>query len=297
MFPLLCLFCLTSLFPELSSTRGGTCGSCLCSTKRQNLPKQGKSIPSRSKSEILNSEISVKPSRIEWDSWDCQAPGPLWELKPSGSGRGAGRTTGVQLSQSAVGSAAGKGIVWVDRDGRAMPYCLQGRAKGRVRGRYVNIRAPTTSNLVKSGQKNQPERRRGLAACRSDFLCHRWKGWLIDKHVRPGRYRWCCHRHKSEVVCLPRSSIRKEPNTIASPEGAEGCIAHKARRGIWIQLIDFWFHALGNPSSRCRPLPGTSGALRLPTASGLGQRLQRVTRTFTDYLASLQGLLPKTKLG
>ena len=87
-------------------------------------------------------------------------------------GLGSGRTTGVQLSQSVVGSAAGKGMVWVDRDGRAMPYYLQGRAKGRVKGRYVNIRAPHTSNLVKSGQENQPERRRGLAAGCPDFLCH-----------------------------------------------------------------------------------------------------------------------------
>lgn len=300
MFPALCQFCLTSLYPELSSIWGGTCTAHLRSAKHQNLPKRGKSIPSQSKSEILNSWFSVEPLSIEQDRWDCQAPGPLWKWKPFGSGHGAGDQLdlGVSAVPECGGSAAGKGMAWVDRDSRAVPYHLQGRTKGRLKGRYVNIRTPNTSNLVKSGQENQPERRRGLAVCCPHFLCHPRKIWLINKHVRPGRYWRCCHRHKSEVICLPPSSIRREPSTITSPGGMECYIACKAERGIWIQLTDFWFHAPGNPSSRCRPLPGTSGASQLPAASGLGQRLRRVMmRTFTTRLTSLWGQLPKTKSG
>lgn len=78
-----------------------------------------------------------------------------------GNRLGTGRTMGVQLSQRAVGTAVGKGTVWVDRDGRAVPYSLEGRAKRRGKGGSVSIRTPNMNNLVKSGQENEAERRRG----------------------------------------------------------------------------------------------------------------------------------------
>lgn len=58
---------------------------------------------------------------------------------------------------------------------------------------------------------------------------------------------------------------------MASPGGTRGYTALKAQRGISIELIDLGFHALGNPSSNCRSLPGANGAPQLPAASGLGR--------------------------
>lgn len=129
--------------------------------KATKLLKRGKRIPSRSKSEILNSGITLSHQILREVAGTAELQGHRGSESPWGRAMGLGtrRMTRFQLSRSVVGSAMVKGTVWVERDGRAMPYCLEGRAKGRVEGRYVNIRTPNMSNLVKSGQENQAVRR------------------------------------------------------------------------------------------------------------------------------------------
>lgn len=136
--------------------------------------------------------------------------------------------------------------------------------------------------MIESGQENKHKKE-----CCPDFPCHPSTGWLINKCLWPGQYWWCCYRHKSEVVCLLRSSIKNEPGVITFPGGSEGYMACEVKEAFEFNWLIFGFM----PWEILHPLPGMSRALGLPClqawpASAPADNTEDLYRLFSINLRS-----------